>query len=77
MSIAAPVREQAPPPTWLLQAPARAFLCAMLADWHDLFTTAATCAATLTGLVTVGVSPSLQTILQHLPLPNRALVLRW
>ncbi|MGI4835952.1 MAG: hypothetical protein ACRYFK_21065 [Janthinobacterium lividum] len=44
-----------------------------LAEWHDYFSTVAGCAATLTGLLFVGVSISLKIILAYPQLPNRAL----
>lgn len=45
----------------------------MLAEWHDFFVTAATCAATLTGFITVAVSINLKTIVAHPQLPDKAL----
>lgn len=45
----------------------------MLSAWHDFFITAATAASTLTGLITVGVSIGLKTIIAHPQLPNKAI----
>jgi len=43
-------------------------------QWHDLFAAVAGSAAALTGLIFVGVSISLKTILSIPKLPNRALI---
>lgn len=46
----------------------------MLRDWHDLFVSTAGSAATLTGLIFVGVSINLTRILALPKLPDRALL---
>ncbi len=43
-----------------------------LVEWHDYFAAMAGCAATLTGLIFVGVSIGLQTILEYPMLPSVA-----
>lgn len=45
----------------------------MLHEWHDFFIAVAGASATLTGLIFVGISLSLQRILSNPHLPNRAM----